>query len=80
MDAAHADARRGVRLEQISVLWIVVEAIVSLGAGIAAASLLLTAFGIDSLIELGSAVVLLAGRSRWRRRRRSEPWSPSPPR
>ncbi len=43
----------------MSVAWIVVEAAVSLGAGIAAGSLLLVAFGVDSVVELASAVLLL---------------------
>jgi hypothetical protein len=37
----------------------IVETAVAIGSGIAAGSLLLMAFGIDSLIELGSAVVLI---------------------
>ena len=37
----------------------VVEAVVSIGAGIAARSALLTAFGIDSVIELVSGAMLL---------------------
>ena len=52
-------ARSGVRIEIISVVWMVVEGAVAIGAGIAAGSLLLTAFGIDSVIELVSAAVLL---------------------
>jgi divalent metal cation (Fe/Co/Zn/Cd) transporter len=42
-----------------TVLWMIVEAAVSLGAGIVAGSALLTAFGIDSVIELGSFAILL---------------------
>ena len=37
----------------------IVETAVAIGSGIAAGSLLLLAFGIDSLIELASAVVLI---------------------
>src|SRR5947209_20255318 len=51
--------RSGVRLEVITVAWMVVEALVSLGAGIAAGSLLLVAFGLDSVVELLSGSVLL---------------------
>ncbi|HUI89809.1 MAG TPA: cation transporter [Anaerolineales bacterium] len=40
-------------------LWMVVEMAVSIGAGISAGSILLTAFGIDSLIELISGGILL---------------------
>lgn len=53
------DVRYGVRLEVFTVLWMTVEAIVSIGAGILAGSLLLTAFGFDSVIELVSGGVLL---------------------
>ncbi len=60
MDAARAsDVRRGVRLEIVSVIWMVIEMALSIGAGIAAGSVLLIAFGIDSLIELVSGGVLL---------------------
>ena len=43
----------------VPVLWMVVEAAVSLGAGVLARSALLTAFGIDSVIELVSGAILL---------------------
>ena len=46
------------RLEGITLIWMVIEASVSIGAGIAAGSLLLVAFGVDSVIELISASVL----------------------
>jgi divalent metal cation (Fe/Co/Zn/Cd) transporter len=60
MDVARAAAvRRGVRLEVITVGWMVAEAIIAIGAGIAARSALLTAFGIDSVVELLSGIVLL---------------------
>ncbi len=51
--------RAGVRVEIFTVLWMVVEAAVSLGAGILARSALLTAFGIDSVVELVSGAILL---------------------
>ncbi len=51
--------RTGVRLEIFTVLWMVVEAVVSLGAGALAHSALLTAFGIDSVVELVSGAILL---------------------
>jgi len=50
--------RSGIRLEQLTVAWMVIEAAVAIGAGIAARSVLLTAFGVDSVIELLSGVVL----------------------
>jgi divalent metal cation (Fe/Co/Zn/Cd) transporter len=51
--------RTGVRLEVLTVAWMVVEAAVAIGAGIAARSVLLTAFGLDSAIELVSGITLL---------------------
>ena len=53
------DVILGVRIEVISIVWMVIEMGVSIGAGLAAHSALLTAFGIDSLIELVSAGILL---------------------
>jgi hypothetical protein len=44
------DLIRGVRIEIITLTWMVVEMVVSIGAGIAAGSVLLAAFGIDSLL------------------------------
>lgn len=54
-----AQVRIGVRVEVFTVLWMVVEAVVSIGAGVLAHSALLTAFGIDSVIELVSGATLL---------------------
>lgn len=53
------DVRAGVRIERITIAWMVVEMAVSIGAGIAAGSVLLIAFGLDSLIELVSGGMLL---------------------
>jgi divalent metal cation (Fe/Co/Zn/Cd) transporter len=50
---------RGVLLERITVVWMVAEAALALGAGVAARSVLLTAFGFDSVVELLSGLVLL---------------------
>ena len=50
--------RTALRLETITIIWMVIEAIVAIGAGLAAHSLLLLAFGIDSGIELTSAIVV----------------------
>ncbi len=49
----------GVRLEIVTVAWMAVEAVLSIGAGLMARSVLLTAFGFDSVIELISGAVLL---------------------
>jgi len=54
-----AAARRGLLLEGASAAWMLVEAALALGAGLAARSVLLTAFGFDSVIELVSAVLLI---------------------
>ena len=51
--------RRAFRLEYLTLAWMTVEAAVGIGAGIAAGSLVLIAFGADSLIELASAGVLV---------------------
>lgn len=54
-----ADLRAGVRVEQISIVYMIAEAIIAISAGIAARSVLLTAFGLDSIIELVTGGVLL---------------------
>jgi divalent metal cation (Fe/Co/Zn/Cd) transporter len=46
-------------LERITIVWMLVEAVVALGSGLAARSLTLVAFGADSIIELLSACLLL---------------------
>ena len=46
-------------LEYLTLAWMTVEATVAIASGIAANSLTLVAFGIDSVIELASAGVLL---------------------
>jgi Co/Zn/Cd efflux system component len=51
--------RRAFRLEYITLAWMLIEAVVAIGSGVAADSLTLMAFGIDSLIELASAAVLV---------------------
>jgi len=50
--------RAALRLEVLSIGWMLIEASVSIGAGIVAGSVLLLAFGVDSIIELLSAGVL----------------------
>jgi len=49
---------RAVRLEAFTVVWMAAEAVLAIGAGVAARSVLLTAFGADSLIELLSGGTL----------------------
>jgi divalent metal cation (Fe/Co/Zn/Cd) transporter len=47
------------RLEWLTIIWMMVETAVAISAGIVAHSLLLFAFGIDSVIEIVSACVLI---------------------
>jgi divalent metal cation (Fe/Co/Zn/Cd) transporter len=54
-----AAVRVGVRLEVVTVVWMALEAVLAIGAGIVARSVLLTAFGVDSVFELISGGVLL---------------------
>ncbi|OLC30839.1 MAG: hypothetical protein AUH31_03925 [Armatimonadetes bacterium 13_1_40CM_64_14] len=56
---AAADIRAGIRVEWLTIAWMTVEALVSIGAGLAARSIALIGFGADSVIELVSAGVLL---------------------
>jgi divalent metal cation (Fe/Co/Zn/Cd) transporter len=51
--------RSGIRIEVLTIIWMVMEMALSIAAGIAAHSILLTAFGMDSLIELISGGILL---------------------
>jgi divalent metal cation (Fe/Co/Zn/Cd) transporter len=60
MDTSRAiEIRSGIRIEVITVIWMTIEMAVAIFAGISAGSILLTAFGIDSLIELISGGILL---------------------
>jgi divalent metal cation (Fe/Co/Zn/Cd) transporter len=47
------------RLEWLTIGWMTVEAVVAIAAGVTAGSLVLMAFGLDSMIELASAGVLM---------------------
>jgi divalent metal cation (Fe/Co/Zn/Cd) transporter len=51
--------RQAFLLEYATIAWMVIEAAVAISSGAAAASVSLLAFGIDSLIELASACVLI---------------------
>ena len=51
--------RRSVALEMFTLAWMTVEAAVAVAAGIAAGSVALMAFGIDSVIEFVAAFVVL---------------------
>lgn len=47
------------RIEWLTMAWMVIEAVVAIASGIVAGSVVLLAFGLDSIIELASAGVLL---------------------
>lgn len=47
------------RLEWLTIGWMSIEAVVAIASGVAAGSLVLTAFGLDSVVELASAGVLI---------------------
>jgi divalent metal cation (Fe/Co/Zn/Cd) transporter len=51
--------QRGERLEYFTILWNSIEALLSVGAGIAAGSIALVGFGLDSFIEVISGAALL---------------------
>jgi divalent metal cation (Fe/Co/Zn/Cd) transporter len=74
----HVALREGIRLEIFTAVWMAIEAAVAVSAGIVARSPLLTAFGLDSAIELISGATLLwrlsaeAGSSDLERVERSE--------
>lgn len=51
--------RQAFRLEWLTIGWMSVEAAIAIASGIMAGSLVLTAFGLDSLIELASGGVLM---------------------
>jgi divalent metal cation (Fe/Co/Zn/Cd) transporter len=53
------NVQAGIRIEAVTVVWMLVEAAVALAAGVLAGSVLLTAFGVDSIIELVAGGVLL---------------------
>jgi len=51
--------RRALRLEWLTTLWNIAEAVVAIGSGAVAGSTALVAFGVDSLIEVSSALVVM---------------------
>lgn len=59
MSVQVAQVRRGINIEIVSILWMIIEAVVAIGAGILVHSLALTAFGADSVIELVAGGILL---------------------
>ena len=55
----HPLIREAFRLEWITIGWMGIEAVVAIGSGIVSGSLVLLAFGLDSVIELVSAGMLM---------------------
>jgi divalent metal cation (Fe/Co/Zn/Cd) transporter len=51
--------REAFRLEWLTITWMTIEAGVAIAAGVTAGSVVLLAFGLDSMVELASAGVLL---------------------
>jgi divalent metal cation (Fe/Co/Zn/Cd) transporter len=60
MSERAANLRAGIRSEWLTIGWMILEAAVALAAGLVARSIALVAFGLDSVIELVSAGVVLA--------------------
>ena len=50
---------RGLRLEYVTVGWNIVEGLIAVGAGVAAGSIALIGFGVDSFVETISGLVLI---------------------
>ncbi|WKB36981.1 cation transporter [Terrilactibacillus sp. S3-3] len=59
MPSQALSVKKGIKIEIISVIWMIIEAGVAIGAGVTAHSVALIAFGADSLIELAAGLVLL---------------------
>jgi divalent metal cation (Fe/Co/Zn/Cd) transporter len=68
-----AQLRRGVRLEAVTVGYNALEGVIAIAAGLAAGSMALTGFGLDSVIEVTSGAVL------WQRLRSELTDAPSGP-
>jgi divalent metal cation (Fe/Co/Zn/Cd) transporter len=50
---------RALRLERLTVAWNAIEVFVTIGLGVAAGSIALVAFGLDSLVEIFASLVIL---------------------
>jgi len=53
------DTRHARKLEYLTIGWNLIEAGIAIGAGVIAGSIVLIGFGVDTLIEIMSAFVLL---------------------
>lgn len=51
--------RRGRRLAYLTIIWNSLEGIIAVGAGVAAGSIALVGFGVDSVIEVSSGAIIL---------------------
>jgi divalent metal cation (Fe/Co/Zn/Cd) transporter len=51
--------RRAIRVELLTVGWNAVEAVVAITAGLAASSVALVGFGLDSVVEVSAALIVL---------------------
>ena len=58
-DRRHAALHAGTRLEWFTVWWNVLEVVVTVSLGVAAGSLALVAFGLDSVIEVFASLVVV---------------------
>ena len=58
-DARTRSLRRGLSLERLTIGYNALEGVVAIAAGLAAGSVALTGFGIDSVIEISSGALLL---------------------
>lgn len=58
-DLRPLNLKRGLQLEYLTVGWNVVEGVIAIGAGIAAGSIALIGFGVDSFVETISGAVLI---------------------
>ena len=54
-----AGRRLGIRLELLTVGWNAAEAVIAIAAGAAASSVALVGFGLDSIVEVSAALVVL---------------------
>lgn len=70
-DVRRSALRHGLRLEYLTVGWNLVEGVVAVAAAIAAGSVALLGFGVDSFVESASGGVLI-----WRLRREAEGMDP----
>ena len=59
LETRDAAIRRGKLLENFTVAWNLLEGLIAVGVGLLAGSIALIGFGIDSIIEVSSALVLM---------------------